>query len=71
MGLSGKMGQSRKDTRQLHEKQYQMEKRTEGDKNSIAEIKKIFDSVTQKEEKMFRGGMYDQAMAPQVSSVLG
>ena len=41
----------------------------EENKNLGAEIKKITDSVTQQEEKMFERGMYDQKTAPQVSSV--
>ena len=41
----------------------------EENKNPSAEIKKRIDAVTQQEDKMFEGGRYDQAMAPQVSSV--
>ena len=41
----------------------------EENKNFRDEIKKSIDSVTQQAEKMFEGGRYDQAMAPQVSSV--
>ena len=53
IGLSGQMEQNSKDTRQIHEKQTQMEKRMEEEnKNLSAEIKKRIDSVTQQKEKM-------------------
>ena len=44
-------------------------KMDEENKNLSAEMKKIIDSVKQQGEKMFGGRRYDQAMAPQVSSV--
>ena len=55
-GVKGEMEENRNNTQQIHEKQTQMERKVEEEKNNVSgEIKKRIDSVRQKKTNVTPG----------------